>query len=150
MKKNNNHRWTGRAVILATLLAICAALIPSQASAALPKKVTSNNDFSVVSCSFAKEKVDLAAGTMTLKITANARPKGFNGFKNIDTLVLCAAVDPGFTAYTVYEVFQAKTTINQVRRVDVNIADIGSLCADSYTEQKSGATSGGVFSCIPA
>lgn len=148
MNKNNNRRWGGRALILATLLAVCAALVPSSASAALPKKVVGNNDFTIASCSFTVEKTDAVAGTAQIKITAAARPKGFSGFKNVQTDVVCYVTDPAHTFAWDYKVFTAKNNINQVARVTVPLAGVGNYCIYTETEQKSGAIDD-AFVCVP-
>lgn len=125
-------------MVLAAVCAVLAALVPSQASAALPKKAFTTNAYSYASCTFTREKTDLVAGTVTLKIQANARPSGFNAFKNTYTAMSCAVYDSFFSTQY-YDVFETKLTLNQVRRVTLPIASVGIYCAEVYTEQKSGA-----------
>src|SRR5690349_4498542 len=87
------YTHASRGLILAALVVLCAALLPSQASAAplLPKpiKVAVNNAYSAASCTFTKVKTDPVAGTVTVKIQAAARPTGFNALKNTQTAVRC-------------------------------------------------------------
>lgn len=149
IRRNHTRRWGGRAIIVATLLAVCAALIPSQASAALPKKVSDGNQnaYTAASCSFTKVSTDVLAGTTTYKVTGNARPRGFNAFKNVQTDLYCGFIGPfGGVSGVVH--WTGKTTVNKTTTLTALTADIGCLGAQSETIQKNGAYDDS-FNCIP-
>jgi hypothetical protein len=139
MRTTKAGRWGGRALILATLLTVCAALIPSQASAApLTKKASFGNSAAVGSCSFTVENVDLTAGTVRFKVTANARAVGFQGLTNKQTTVACAIYD-GNVQLVAYQAFVGGNTVNQTKRFTIATTPVPFfLCGQIQVEKRNG------------
>lgn len=153
MQRKHSIRWGGRAFILATLFALCAALIPNQASAApLTKKVNFSTAAAVSSCTFTVESVDLTADTVRWKIVATARPVAFQVFTTKATVVYCLF---NFNASTPvsYEFFVSGATVNQTKRVTLPRTSLGAInnyCGASTVLRKNGTlVSSAAYTCVP-
>jgi len=129
---------TGTAVLLATLLAVCAALVPSSASAAPSTKLTVRNAYSVFQCSATKVSTDPVAGTTSYKVQIVARAIGFNAFKNVNTTGYCYFGDAvGYNTGGAGELNGSAK--NSFYRTGVMTADTGTythLCGVVFTFQK--------------
>lgn len=127
-------------ILLATLLTAMAIVIPSQASAAPLKatKVDASNAYTVASCTFTTVRTNPAAGTMTIRIQAVARARGFNLFKNTYTYLVCYFYDPNQEAPVADPVFEGRAAFNRTVTVTVNATSIRAYCGETYTEQGSG------------
>lgn len=128
----------GRVLLPAFLLALCAALLPSQAYAA-PTKVSADNDYSVASCTFQLISTSPVTGLAKVRITANARPAGFaNAFRILSTRMDCFIFDDqtnGDPAHV--SVFNGAKTINQTEVALVPFDHLDLICAVSHTTLKS-------------
>ena len=132
--------WGGRALILVGVLAVCAALIPSQSYAARvkPTELTVSNEFSVATCAASVVGVDIVPGYTTYKVTATARSIGSNASKNDYTEVTCHFSEgpkpEGWNFGPILQVVGTKR-VNETETLH-EMTEPLFLCAHVYTAQK--------------